>query len=192
LSWIDNSNNENNFVIWRSLDGGAATEIATVNRSSNARTQTGRTVSYTDNSNLVTGAYTYYVIANKTSAPIAASAQSNTATANFVLPAIPAAPSNLTVTMVNAGSTDTASLTWTDNSDNETGFTIQRATDSAFTANLNSVTVGANVTTLTQTNLARTTGGRRNQTAITYYYQIQAMNGTVVSAWNTATGVTAP
>jgi hypothetical protein len=41
-------------------------------------------------------------------------------------------------------------LGWTDNSSNETGFTLERATSSGFTQGLTAVSVGANVTTLTQ------------------------------------------
>lgn len=89
-------------------------------------------------------------------------------------PAIPAAPSNATVTATRATiRNDLVTLTWTDNATNETGFTIQRATNAAFTANLNTSTVGANVTTLQQTQ-------NRN---VTLYYRIRANNGTVSSAW---------
>jgi FtsP/CotA-like multicopper oxidase with cupredoxin domain len=186
LSWTDNSTNENNFAVWRSLNGAAPTQIGTpaVTRTGTAITGTGGTVTYTDSSSLVEGTYTYYVIANKTSAPVAASAKSNVATVNFVAPAIPAAPSNLGVTWTRAGLlADNATLTWTDNSNNETGFTIQRATNAAFTSGLNTTTVAANVKTLTQTGLLRT---------ITYYYRVASANGTVLSAWNTAAGSRAP
>ena len=69
-------------------------------------------------------------------------------------------------------------LNWIDNSNNETGFTIQRATNAAFTAGLNTVTVAANTTTLTQTGLDRNRA---------YYYRIRANNGAIFSAWVNAT-----
>jgi len=70
-------------------------------------------------------------------------------------------------------------LTWTDNSGNETGFTIQRATNATFTSGLSSVQVGAGVTTLTQSGLNRNTR---------YWYRIRANNGPYVSsAWTNAT-----
>src|SRR5439155_761478 len=54
----------------------------------------------------------------------------------------PAAPSNLVTTVASTQ----ANLTWNDNSGNETGFKIDRATDSAFTQNLLTRTVAANST----------------------------------------------
>ena len=61
-----------------------------------------------------------------------------------------------------------------DNAANETNFTVQRATNATFTTGLNSATLAANATTLTQTVTRNTT----------YYYRIRA-NNTVSgsSAW---------
>src|SRR5450756_1483369 len=59
----------------------------------------------------------------------------------------PEAPSNL-VAVPNKKS---VVLTWTDNSLNETGFTIQRAANAGFTTGLVTFTVGAGVTTYTDT-----------------------------------------
>jgi hypothetical protein len=56
----------------------------------------------------------------------------------------PAKPSNLRVKALNDTS---VRLDWTDNSNNENGFQIQRAEDDAFTKNVKSFRVGANVTT---------------------------------------------
>lgn len=76
----------------------------------------------------------------------------------------PAAPSDLDVTLQG----NKATLTWTDNSLNETNFTIQRALDAGFTVELATYTVGANVTTFQDpTNL-------KNKT--TYYYRVFATN----------------
>ena len=59
-------------------------------------------------------------------------------------------------------------LTWTDNSLNETGFTIQRATDALFTTGLRMLaTVGENIVTYTDNNVAART---------TYYYRVMAIN----------------
>lgn len=77
----------------------------------------------------------------------------------------PAAPSNL----VAAGLSGPlrVNLTWTDNSNNETNFTIQRATDSGFTTGLTTFTVGANVTAYTNTTVVQN---------VTYYYRVIANN----------------
>ena len=157
LTWTDNSNNENLFQVWRSTNGGVFSQIGTVNRSNGQRTQTGGTVTYTNNTNLTAGnTYAYYVIAvNTVPNPDQSSAPSNTASVTVpAAPAVPAAPSNLTaVRGPNQGNQRRVILNWIDNSNNETGFTIQRATNAAFTNGVNTVTVAANTTTLTQTGL---------------------------------------
>ena len=92
---------------------------------------------------------------------------------------VPAAPATLTAANgANQGNQRRVVLTWTDSSNNETGFTIQRATDAAFTTGLNTQNVGANVTTVTQSGLVRNTD---------YYYRIRANNVVGSSAWVLAT-----
>jgi hypothetical protein len=66
---------------------------------------------------------------------------------------------------------DSVILNWIDNSNNETGFTVQRATNSLFTQGLTTVTVGANTTTLTVTGLAKNTQ---------YWFRIRTNNGTFI------------
>jgi uncharacterized protein YutD len=58
-------------------------------------------------------------------------------------------------------------LSWTDNSVGETGFFLQRATNSGFTAGLVNIAVGPNVVSYIDTSAAP---GR------TYYYRVQAFN----------------
>ena len=104
-----------------------------------------------------------------------------TNTATVTIPTAPAAPSGLAAAngANGNGNNRTVVLTWTDNSNNETGFQVQRATNATFTSGLNTVTVAANATTLTQTGLSRNTQ---------YWYRIRAMNGTIISsAWVNAT-----
>jgi len=76
----------------------------------------------------------------------------------------PAAPSNLAVTLRG----NKATLSWTDNSINESQFTIQRATDSGFTTGLVTYTVGADTTTF------QDPGQLANK--MTYYYRVFASN----------------
>jgi hypothetical protein len=90
---------------------------------------------------------------------------------------MPAAPGNFTAVSGPNGNGNSRSviLTWQDLSNNETGFTIQRATNSTFKSGLSTVAVATNATTLTQTGLSRNTA---------YYYRIRANNGNFVfSAW---------
>lgn len=85
------------------------------------------------------------------------------------------APSNLT----GSGSKGTARLSWTDNSNNETGFYIERA-PSGSTNFARIGTVGAGVTTFTD----RVAKG-------TYSYRVQAFNATAVSAYSNTVSVRA-
>ncbi len=71
---------------------------------------------------------------------------------------LPASPSNLSATAVSHSQID---LSWLDNSDNETGFRIERTSDGY------STTVGANVTGYSDTGLAGST---------TYTYKVYAYN----------------
>jgi hypothetical protein len=177
LTWTDNSNNENLFQVWRSVNGGAFTQVATINRTPLQRTATGGNVTYTNgstNNPLVAGnTYAYYVIAVNTAPnPDEASAPSNTV---IVAATIPAVPSNLAGSAVSIpGNTtqDRVTLTWTDNSNNEATFQIQRSTSPNFT-NPASFTVGANVTTFSQ-NVSR---------SFNFYYRIRARNAVGNSAW---------
>lgn len=178
LAWRDNSNNENLFQVWRSTNGGAFVQIATVNRSAAQRTATGSTVSYT-NTGLVAGnIYAYYIIAvNTVPNPDQFSAPSNTV--SVALPPIPAAPTNLRVTGVTQ---TTVSLAWNDNSTNETGFQIQyRLGGGAWTT---ITTVPANTTVYIDT------GWLPNYTI---QYRVRAVNAGGNSAWsNIVTALTLP
>jgi hypothetical protein len=71
-------------------------------------------------------------------------------------------PSDIVFSNVTA---TTTTLNWTDNSSNESGFTVTRATDAAFTQNVVNTNVAAGVTTLAVTALTPGT---------TYYYRVSA------------------
>lgn len=172
LSFRDTATNETSFSIERSTDGGATYSVlATLP----ALTGTGA-VTYTDT--ITTSAsnvtYSYRVRAGNVF-------WSNyTNTASVTVPALPVVPTNFTVVNgPNANRTRSVILNWIDNSNNETGFTIQRATNATFTQGLTTVTVGPNVTTLTQTGLSRNTR---------YWYRIRTNNGTIIyTIWVNAT-----
>src|SRR5205823_1516269 len=76
--------------------------------------------------------------------------------------ATPAAPTNLTATAV---SSSRINLSWTDNSNNETGFKVERSTNGTMFTQVNQM--GANVTGLGDGGLAASTK---------YYYRVRAFN----------------
>jgi hypothetical protein len=79
-------------------------------------------------------------------------------------PIPPVAPSDPTAAAVSSSQIN---LAWTDNSDNEDGFKIERCTGAGCTAFSQIATVGGNVTTYSNTGLAGST---------TYTYRIRAYN----------------
>ena len=94
----------------------------------------------------------------------------------------PAAPEDLSATVVSAARID---LSWTDDSDNEQGFKIEYSTDSSFpAASTTTVTIATtNVTSRSITGLSATT---------TYYFRVKATHSTTGdSNWsNTASAIT--
>src|SRR5207244_7402070 len=115
LSWTDNSDNELGFKIERSTDSGATfTEIATTGSNVTTYADTGLSNSST---------YYYRVRASNSGGD---SDYSNTTSATL----IPKSPTHLSANAVSSSEID---LSWTDNSDNELGFKIERSTDGGTT-----------------------------------------------------------
>ena len=168
LNWTDNSNNETGFVIERAVGGGTFTVLGTVGN--NVR-------SYTDTTVVLGNTYSYRVKAIRN---LLSSAYSNTATISVT---VPADPSNLSGTAARAnGNKDRITLTWTNNANNQTGFTLQMATNSGFTGATN-INIAANATTWQSGNLPR---------GATYWFQIQAYNGLGASGWSNTFSITTP
>ena len=166
LGWTDNSDSETGFQIERSLTSGSGfvlihTTAANVN-------------SYV-NTGLNDGIQYFYRVRATNLA--GQSGYSNEASGTTVL-APPAAPSGLTV-----GSATVSSLTlgWTDNSDSETGFVIERSLTSG-SGYSTIYTTGVNVTSYVNTGLNDGTQ---------YYYRVRATNAAGPSAnSNEASGTT--
>jgi C1A family cysteine protease len=168
LTWNDNANNETGFKIERSPDGTTWTQIATPAANVTTYSDTGLAASTT---------YYYQVRAYNGAGD---SAYSNTADATTqALPAPPAAPTGLAAT---AASSSQINLTWTDNADNETGFKIERCTGAGCSDFAQIATVGAGVTSYSNTGLAASTS---------YSYRVRAYNAGGDSEYsNTASAVT--
>ena len=167
ITWRDNATNEAGFVVERSTDGVTFSQYTVLP----ARNSTGN-VTFVDTAVQPSTTYTYRVYAYNIAGN---SAYSNTvAVAVPAAPVAPSAPSNFTASNgANQGTQRRVNLAWTDNSNNETGFTIQRSTDGVNWTTV--TTTGANTTSFTVTGLARNTN---------YYFRIRANNGTTVfSAW---------
>lgn len=94
-------------------------------------------------------------------------------------PTAPAAPSNLVATAVSASQIN---LRWTDGSNNESGFKLQRRPSSTNTWTDISTTVAANGTAFSNiTGLSAAT---------TYFYRVAAFNSTGTSAWSSEASAT--
>jgi hypothetical protein len=173
LTFRDNANNEAFFLVARAMDGLEFVLVATLP----ARNNTGN-VTFVDTAVTTSHSYQYRVAAANSAGPSTA-ALSNVLTT----PAAPAAPSGLDGSAVTSGKKANVTLTWADNSNNETGFTIERATNATFTVGLNQSTVAANAVTVTQTGLYR---------GVTYFYRIRAFNSGGSSGWSNVFSVVTP
>jgi len=169
LSWVDASANETGFYLERSGANQNFSQIASL---------PANTTSYLDG-NLQADTLYYYRTRAFNSA--GSSSYSDTAiTATDPAPErIPNAPSSLNGV---AAGTDSISLTWIDNSDNESGFTLERSLNgSSGWATI--ATLGANTKSYLNTGL---------QAATTYYYRVNAFNAVGQSAYSVGSTSTDP
>jgi hypothetical protein len=163
LAWTDNSSDETGFRVYRSSDGVSFSWVSTAVANATSFSDTGRVASTT---------YYYRVTAQNDNGN---SDFSNTASATTFPP--PTAPSSLNATAVSSSQIN---LSWTDNSSDEDGFKIYSSTDGVNFSFY--VTVGANVTTRSNTNLSAST---------TYYYRVLAYSAGGSSGYsNTASATT--
>ncbi len=169
LNWTDNSSTETGFEIDRATNSSFNSDLTTFTVEANVTTYQSRGL---------TNGTTYYYRVRATIGGSNDSANSNTVSATAGnLP--PAAPTGLGATTISAAQIN---LTWTDNSTNETGFEVDRATNSSFTDGLTTVTVDANLTTYQSAGLNSST---------TYYYRVRATNnGNDSTNSNTANATT--
>jgi fibronectin type 3 domain-containing protein len=157
LSWTDNSNNETGFAIWRKTGVGAYAQVALLGPD---------TTAYSDTSASPLTAYSYQVRAVGLAG---ASDPSNEATATTPVGASPAAPAGL---IAAPFSTTQVGLMWSDNSDDETAFSIWRRTGAGDWARV--TIVPPNTTSYTDNTVTPEQ---------TYTYRVRAGNNSGVSAW---------
>lgn len=114
LTWTDNSSNEETFILERQVDSGSFTVLDDAIAAD--------TESYQDSNVTLYHTYTYRVKAHNS---FGDSDYSNE-TSQYIDPLLPNAPSSLNSTVVGTA----INLTWTDNSDNEENFILERSVDS--------------------------------------------------------------
>jgi hypothetical protein len=168
LTWTDTSTNEQGFTIERCSGAGCTifAEIATVGAGVTA---------YQDTGLLASTSYSYRVRAYNSGG---SSDYSTIATgATQAAPALPEAPTGLRATAVSKSQVN---LAWTDNASNETGFKIERCKGPTCTNFSQIAIVGADVTTYSNTGLAKNTA---------YRYRVRAYNTSGNSAYSTIVSV---
>ena len=111
LSWTDNASNETGFVVERSLDQVSWNQVATVAQNS---------TSHSDMGLMASTAYAYRIRAINSGGDAISNVASTTTQAQ---PVAPIAPSG---TAATDGGNGTATVSWIDNSNNETAFEVQR------------------------------------------------------------------
>ncbi len=163
ISWQDNSDNEDGFIIERSVNSGNFSEL----------TQVGiNATSFLDSAVNAGESYDYRIIAFNVGG---SSAASNTST--ITLGIEPNAVSNLSASINTAGTS--VDLAWQDNSDNEDEFIIERSVDSGAFSQL--ATVAANVTSFSDSDINAST---------TYAYRVTASNSTGAASVSNEVSVT--
>ncbi|MBK6266512.1 fibronectin type III domain-containing protein [Marivirga sp. S37H4] len=170
LSWTDNSNNENNFEIYRSQNQSSGYEIVHLaDENAGSWSDTG-----------LEGNTTYYYkikAINFNGGSDFAGPVSVTTVAN---PAPPQAPSDLSLSL---GTGNNVQISWVDNSSSELGFEIYRSTSNQEASFTLIQTTSPDVETYTDT---QTTGNS------TYYYRIRAKGEGDFSAFTAITSISTP
>jgi uncharacterized protein len=162
LTWEDNSDDENGFIIERKRSDGSYLQIATVGKNDTNYTNTGLS---SDTK------YSYRVRAYNSTGNSAYSNEVSITTGY-----VPDPPSSLKTTPVSSSS---IALTWEDNSDDENGFKIERKKSGGSYSQIK--TVGKNITAFTDTGLTKNTK---------YYYRVRAYNSSGNSAYTGEVDVT--
>jgi phosphodiesterase/alkaline phosphatase D-like protein len=165
VSWQDNSNNENAFVVERSTTAAFPADPTALNSPQDS-------TSLADDNLEPSKQYWYRVYARNS-----VGQSPPTAVVTATTQQLPA-PSGLTAT---AASSSRVNLAWTDNSVNETDFLVERAANAQFTGTVTPLTAVTGTTTAD-------TGLDPNQT---YFYRVKARHSNgASSAWSNVPSAT--
>ena len=194
LTWNDNSINETAFLVQKTTDGVTWTDVATSMSPLDQPNTTGMRTIVDPAPYPPFTTVQYQIVAQNTVGyggefP-SVTAKSVSAPLTVIPPPLPNAPSNLAAQAGPAGTTAApVTLTWNDNSGApvaETGFTIQRALDNAFTTGVTTFTAAANATATASFTDSATAA------STTYFYRVSAFNAEGNSAWSNTATVTTP
>lgn len=129
VTWNDNSITETSYLVQRTTDGTTWVDAGTVPSPLDQPNTKGTTKSFSDPGSNASTPYLYRVVAQNTVGYGAEHPQmtvkSTSESIGINLPALPAAPSNLTGSIA---SPTRVNLTWRDNAGTEIGFVVERAT----------------------------------------------------------------
>jgi hypothetical protein len=178
LSWADNSPNETGFTLER-CTGSLLTCASDAGWSFRA-TLAPNATTFNDTGLAPQTAYSWRVKAFNAQG---SSTYSNYVSATTQAEPPPAAPSNLTGAGTRSGTRAQVTLTRTDNSNNETGFVVERCTGSTCTTFASIASMPANATMYTDTAVSRRT---------TYRYRVAATATGTVSPFSNIATVTTP
>jgi Galactose oxidase-like, Early set domain/Fibronectin type III domain/Galactose oxidase, central domain len=162
LTWADNASNESGFRIERSADGATFTEIGVV---------TSSVTTYSDTLLSAATQYWYRVRAYNAAGPSAFAGPTSATTMSGLPSQPPSAPTGLVASRQSGGIT----LTWTDTSNNETRFSIERSPDGQAFSEIASV--NENVSTYVDT-------GPGSSKFV--FYRVRAFNQAGNSAYSNA------
>lgn len=166
VNWTDHSEIESGFLVERKINDGSFTLLTILP----ANKGTGG-VRFLDTTVLAGNGYTYQVAAINSAGP-----SRNLTSDFFALSDLPNPPSaaNATASRSKKGKA-VVTLSWTNPSLDETGFTLERSTNPSFTGqNLVSVLIKADTTTYKTGKLSRNTA---------YYFRIRTNNSAGSSTW---------
>lgn len=171
LNWTDNATNETGYQVQRARNASFTTGLATFNYSANTTSA--------NLGGLSTGVMYYFRVRAVNNSVYSGYAN----TVSLGIPSssgAPAKPSNLTALLQSATS---VRLNWIDLSSNENGFQVQRATNSSFTSELVTTSLGKNINAHTVTGLNYGT---------TYYFRVRATAWGPDSPYSNTASITIP